>query len=131
MFGHQFINMLVPPWNRIDPQLVPELTATGLKSLSTFGWENFASRPGLVQINTHVDIIDWKGTRGGRPVDELAKELATELEVARKKGGAPVGILTHHLVHDYQAWAFLQQLFQFVRDHQEVTWSQAASLLPG
>lgn len=130
MFNKHFINMLVPPWNRIDAQLVPELSSLRLSSLSTFGWENFSVGAGLVQYNTQVDIIDWKGSRGGRSLNELIAELANNVKVARQKGGVPVGILSHHLVHDAAAWCFLQELFNFCRQRKDIKWCHAASL-PG
>lgn len=128
MFNEHFINMLVPPWNRIDEQLVPELSALGLTSLSTFGWDNFSANAKLAQYNTHVDIIDWKGTRGGRPLDELIEELANSLKEARSRAGAPVGILSHHLVHDAAAWDFLQELFDFCHQCKNIKWCHAAAL---
>ena len=131
MFGAQFIDMLVPPWNRIDAHLVPELSGLGYKCLSTFTWKDFAKTSPLVQLNTHVDIIDWKGNRGGRGVDELVYDLTEALKTARQHGGAPVGILTHHLVHDAVAWEFLQQLFEFCSTHNKIEWCQAASLVDG
>ncbi len=128
MFGQQFINMLVPPWNKIAAQLVPELSKTGLSTLSAYGWDRFPATANLVQFNTHVDIIDWRGTRGGRPASELASELANALRIARDKGGEPVGILSHHLVHDDAAWEFLQQLFTFSKARNDIHWCQAALL---
>jgi len=128
MFGRQFIDMLVPPWNRIDPELVPELANLGYKSLSAFTWKDFSSAPPLVQLNTHVDIIDWKGNRGGRAINELVSALAQALATARQQGGAPVGILSHHLVHDGAAWDFLEQLFKFCHTRHDIEWFHAADL---
>ncbi len=131
MFGDRFINMLVPPWNRIDAELVISLASIGLTTLSTFGWQNFPASSGLLQHNTHVDIIDWKGTRGGRPVNDLVIDLAETLSIARQQGGAPVGILSHHLVHDENAWKFLDQLCHFVSQNDHIKWCQAVSLPDG
>ncbi len=128
MFGTRFINMLVPPWNRIDPHLVSDLSNTGLASLSTFGWSDFPDSSSLRQLNTHVDIIDWRGTRGGRPVKDLVDELANAFAKARQLRGKPVGILSHHLVHDETAWEFLRQLFDFSSQHRQIKWCHAASL---
>ncbi len=128
MFGERFINLLVPPWNRIDPQLVGKLASTGLAGFSTYGWDCFPEISGVTQLNTHVDIIDWRGTRGGRPASDLVDELAIALATARKLGGDPVGILSHHLIHDEAAWEFLRQLFHFSHQHRRIEWCHAASL---
>ena len=131
MFRARYINMLVPPWNRIDQNLLPYLAGIGLTSISTFTWQLFPQIPGLVQLNTQVDIIDWKGTRGGRAETGLVDDLLLALQTARRKSGAPVGVLTHHLVHDEIAWAFLADLFQFCAERSDVRWCQAASLVDG
>jgi len=131
MFGPRYINMLVPPWNRIDQSLLPDLAGIGLTSLSTFTWKLFPQTPGLVQLNTQIDIIDWKGTRGGRSETGLVDDLLLALQTARRKSGAPVGVLTHHLVHDEIAWAFLADLFQFCAARDDIGWCQAASLADG
>ncbi len=61
LFGSRALPVMVPPWNRISPVLVPTLPEIGYRGLSTFG-----PRPrvhpvrGLLQVNTHVDLIDWK-----------------------------------------------------------------------
>ena len=65
---------------------------SGFRALSVFGPE----RPGPIrQVNTQVDVIDWRGTRGGRDEGVLVDEI-----VARIGTGGAVGLLTHHLVHD-------------------------------
>ncbi len=65
LFGARALAVLVPPWNRIAPALVPALPEIGFRGLSTFGPR---ARPepvrGLRQVNTHVDLIDWRGGRG-------------------------------------------------------------------
>ena len=105
--------VLVPPWNRIDATLIPHLKALGFDALSTFG----LPKPGpLRMINPTVDIIDWHGTRGCREPAALIGEIV----VAARRGLAdpshpPIGILTHHLVHDEAAWTFLKTLFE--HDH--------------
>ena len=71
--------VLVPPWNRIDAALLPRLAALGFRAVSVYG-EAQVGPIGL--INTHVDIMDWTGTRGCRPHAELVGLLVGELERA-------------------------------------------------
>lgn len=103
LYGDRLLPMLVPPWNRITPALLPELRDIGFTGLSAFG-PAFPDCPVPV-ANTHVDIIDWRGSRGGRDSGELIDELIGALDAKR-----PVGVLTHHLVHDAAAWDFLEGL---------------------
>ncbi len=101
LHGSRFVPVMVPPWNRISPEIAGELPKLGYKSLSVFGREKQAS---LSLLNTHVDIMNWHGVRGGRPADALYEEL-----LAYSDDPVPaLGILTHHLVHDETAWSFLE-----------------------
>ncbi|MGE0212830.1 MAG: polysaccharide deacetylase family protein [Parvibaculaceae bacterium] len=108
LFGAQTLPMLVPPWNRIAPSVVQCLPELDFRILSAFGPARF-SVEGLAILNTHVDLIDWHGTRGCRPHEDLLSEIVALLG---QGGGSPIGILTHHLVHDEAAWAFLSELFE-------------------
>lgn len=123
----RFLPLLVPPWNRIDADLIPALPALGFAALSVYGR---AKQAGPVpRLNTHVDIIDWHGTRGGRSEDELVAELVAELRDRFAGSSEPIGVLTHHLVHDAAAWDFLSALFAMTGRHPAVLWSPAAALL--
>lgn len=122
LYPQQFVPMLVPPWNRITPQIIAELPAIGYQAVSVFGP---ATQAALPMINTHVDVIDWRGTRGGRPVAALVSEIITLLQTR----DAPIGILTHHLVHDAAVWAFLAQLFAATGQNECCEWLSAKQLL--
>jgi predicted glycosyltransferase len=69
--------------------------------------------PGLFQVNTHVDPIDWHGTRSLLDPALIIASLADAIE-RRMAGDAdseePIGFLTHHLVHDDVIWAFCEAL---------------------
>jgi hypothetical protein len=121
LFPGRTVGMLVPPWNRIAADLIPHLPGLGLRWLSAFGPEA-PTRPAenLVQIDCQLDIMDWR-TRRSHPADVLAARLA-ELVRQRRRVPGPIGILTHHLVHDETAWAFLADLFRLTAGHDAVTW---------
>ena len=124
--------ILVPPWNAIDARLVPRLPSDGFTGLSTCGARS-ARRPapGLVQVNTHVDIIDWRGTRGF-----IGERAALDLLVAhlhRRRLGAvdsaePTGILTHHAVHDAAGWRFIDACLRATTEHSAAAWPRIADL---
>lgn len=104
LFGAQAVPVFVPPWNRISDDMVAALPGCGLRGLSTF--KRRAARlatPGLVQLNTHLDPIAWRA--GGGLSDEaglydLLARLIDEELVAPEGTLEPIGLLTHHLVHD-------------------------------
>ncbi|MGH6862201.1 MAG: polysaccharide deacetylase family protein [Phyllobacterium sp.] len=112
LFPDRFVPVLVPPWNRIDPPLLPRLPQLGFAALSVFGAAKAAQQSWLPVINTHVDLMDWHGSRGCRPHGELVAEIVAELRQRFDKGDDALGILTHHLVHDASAWDFLHRLFE-------------------
>ena len=120
LFGKTLRPVLVPPWNRIAPELVPELPGLGFEALSCFGWKDIGS--GIRQIHSHVDLIDWKATRRCRDHAWLARETAEALRLSRGSDQRPVGILAHHLVHDAEAWKFLEMLLPLAGGHLAAEW---------
>ena len=126
-FAGQVAAVLVPPWNRIDAGLLPSLGEIGFAALSVFG----RARPAPISlVNTHVDIIDWHGGRGGKDHGELAQELAEELRWRREADSSEaVGVLTHHLVHDETAWLFLEDLFAATAVHPACRWMSVRDLI--
>lgn len=112
LFGSRPLPVMVPPWNRIAPVLVPTLPEIGFTGLSTFGARRrtYPVR-GLLEVNTHVDLIDWKG--GGGFVGEAAALGALVSALAQARiSGEPVGVLSHHLAMDGGAWDFLRSMWQ-------------------
>jgi|FEC22Drversion2_1045045.scaffolds.fasta_scaffold00400_3 peptidoglycan/xylan/chitin deacetylase (PgdA/CDA1 family) len=111
LFGKRPLTVLVPPWNRIAPALVPTLPEIGFTGLSTFGLRQ-RSHPvkGLLAVNTHVDLIDWKNQRFVGEAVALGA-LVSALSRARTSG-EPIGMLSHHLAMDAEAWDFLRSMWQ-------------------
>jgi hypothetical protein len=142
LFGDRALPILVPPWNRIGEDLIPQLPALGLRGLSMgtipplgrrakspiIGPLNRAETrmvPGLREVHVHVDLIDWHGTRGFIGEGNALSLILGHLGDRRLHGiKGPIGILTHHLVRDAQTDDFLRQLFGALRRH------RAARLVP-
>ena len=113
--------VLVPPWNRIAPDVVTALPSLGFTGLSSFGPRDTAYPvPGLRQVNSHVDIMRWRAPRGFAGEAACLGALVGHLR-ARRQGDAdpsePTGLLTHHLAHDADAWDFLARLLPFLANH--------------
>ena len=120
MFGPRLVPMFVPPWNRFDPSYAQLLSPLGYRVLSTYGPRpDTLAAPGLEQVNTHIDPIDWKGTRGLLDPQILVERIVSTLR-QRRSGEAdadePLGYLTHHLVHDDAVWTFSSQLISELLD---------------
>jgi hypothetical protein len=128
-YGDRLTPMLVPPWNRIDPSLLDDLPALGFTGLSAFG-HKLASRPGLTVVNTHTDIVDSRAGNRCRDHGTLISGLVQELQQARAADdGRPVGVLSHHLVSDDEAFRFLAELFTVAARSDAVTWKTPVDLL--
>lgn len=131
-FGNRFLPVIVPPWNRISDDVAAALRSIGICGLSTF---NARKKPepykGVLQVNTHVDVIDWRGTRGFVGEDAALGAMIAHL-AARRQGDVdpeePTGILTHHLVHDAPTTQFLDNLFSM--EHSALSWLRIPGVFP-
>ena len=121
LHGTQFVAVLVPPWNRIHPDIVQGLPELGYAALSVFVPEKPAP---LRLLNTHVDLIDWRGTGRAKGLDMLLAEIALALQ-----RGAPIGLLTHHLVHDAGDWAVLDRVLALTSGQPGSAWAGLPALL--
>lgn len=129
LFGARAGAWYVPPWNRIGREAAALLPSLGFRYLSTFGPRPLAAAPALGELNTHVDLMDWRGGRIGRPFAAVAADLAAALALARADGWRPVGVLAHHLVHDDSAWRTLDGLLDAVSRHAAAEWRAADALM--
>ncbi len=121
LFGAAWAPILVPPHNRIAKEVVQGLAGLGFRGLSTHGPRAAVlAAPGLVQVNTHLDIMHWPDPRGFLGEAESLDLLIAQLR-ARRLGEAdadePTGLLTHHPAHDEPAWAFLAALLDRLAGH--------------
>jgi hypothetical protein len=123
LFGPVFEPFLTPPWNRICDSVASRLPDAGLQGLSRFGARGPAD--GDRVVNTHIDIVDWRGNRGfvgeARAIQAAVRHLA-----ARRRGLAdmdePTGLLTHHRDHDEGCWRFIGALRDAVTAHPAAEW---------
>jgi hypothetical protein len=119
LFGDKLHPMFVPPWNRINPDFGQHLVAIGYDSLSTYGpRKSRLIAPNLIQINTHLDPIDWRGNRSLIAPDVLIMQtvkLMQDRRLGHADNAEPFGLLTHHLVHDDAIWAFVKQFLIIMR----------------
>jgi hypothetical protein len=125
LFGRRALAVLTPPWNRMSEKLVPLLHGAGYGGISMAGPRRAAEpSPGLIQVNTHADLVAWRS--GGFIGTAPALGLITAHLAARRAGTAdaaePTGLLTHHLVMDEPGAAFVAELVAFTKRHKAVRW---------
>lgn len=126
--------MFVPPWNRIAPDLLADLPQSNLTMISTFTPRKAAQPvPNLTRINTHLDPIDWRGTRSLVPAQTLIDQITNQLadrRMGKTDNTEPYGILTHHLVHDDAIWSFTQELLTKLSQGPTQLWTAPKSGTP-
>jgi hypothetical protein len=131
-FAARFLPVLVPPWNRIAPEVVDRLPDAGFCGVSVFAPRpSPQAAPGLRCCNTHVDLIGWRRGRVFIGDDAAAARIAHHLcerRAGRCDADEPTGILTHHLVTDDSAWAFLDVLFEATRAHSAAQWLDSETI---
>ncbi len=132
-FETQYLDMLVPPWNRLSEDLLPQLTAIGYKKLSVLGPrpENSSQPQHIRQLNVHLDIINWK-ERCYAGDEQIIGKLTEHLKHKRTgqiDASEPCGLMTHHLDHDPACWDFLQRFFTWCHEHEKIQWLAGPDLL--
>jgi hypothetical protein len=132
LFGPLVLPVLAPPWNRIGADLAAALPGIGIAGLSCYNARPARlAAPGLVQANTHVDIVDWHANKRFLGAAG-ALALATGHLAARRLGRAdrdePTGLLTHHLVHGAAAWRFVGDFIVRTRAHPAARWLAPAQV---
>ncbi len=127
MFGPQALPVFAPPWNRVCPAVVDGLAGCGLGAVSTFlpRGTKYPS-PNLLQVNTHLDPIAWRGSGGLVDPAVLAAAILAQLtdrRQGRTDNSEPYGLLTHHLVHDEHVWSFTATLVEVLIENGVAKWA--------
>ena len=129
LFGARALPVFVPPWNRMGSDSAAALPDAGYRLLS-----GFRGRPEgpLPRLDTHVDLVDWRGGRRFAGADAVLGALVDALAARRETADPrPTGVLTHHLVHDAATWRFLEELLAWSGDTPGARLVRPRDLLPG
>jgi len=116
----------VPPWNEASDRLITGIVEAKYDSYSI--GINGCARDGLKHVGAQVDILRWKGKPHFKGRRRVFDAIRKQLEDRRKRGAfnEPLGILTHHLVHDDAAWQFLDWFVGYAR--KRFDWRSAAEI---
>ena len=120
LFAELALPVLVPPYNFLAPRLVGVVARLGFRYLSLLGDFQSLAMPSR---NVHVDVVDW---RNGRAEESkvIARQAIAALRLRRfgfVERVLPVGIMTHHLRHDEEAWLSTEALLDRLRHHGAAT----------
>ncbi len=126
LFGSRALAVLAPPWNRFHDGFLALLPDCGIGALSRVKPRRAARpAPGVFEANIHVDLVAWADRRGFVGTEAALGGLVGHLRARRLEevdGDEPTGILTHHLVQDEAADAFLQRLIALTCAHTAARW---------
>jgi len=121
VFGAQSLPVFIPPWNRLDEDL--PLADIGYRGVSVFGQRALTRNRNLLRFDAHIDPIDWRGTRS---VVAPKRILANVIKLMGSN--EPIGLMTHHLVHDDAIWDFLHVLVSHLKQ-KGAKWTSGMDLL--
>lgn len=131
-FQSQFLQVVVPPWNRIAAELITPIAAHDYCGVSAFGpREEHNSEQSLTFVNAHCDPIRWKSGAQFRGSAKTISQLCEHLQ-ARRAGSVdadePTGFLTHHIDLDAAGWRFSAKLANLVHQHEAAKWCSPKQL---
>lgn len=117
--------VLVPPWNRLGPDIIGQLPKLGFMAVSSFRLrQSYWATDGLIQLNTHIDPVDWRGgdsAAGCRQSLVVARQSLHDIRVGQVPL-QPLGLLTHHLRHDAAGWDFITEFLERIAAHPAACW---------
>jgi hypothetical protein len=123
------MKVFVPPWNDVHPHLERALRANGYVGWSAAG--TVSASGSCCRLDIHLDLMRWRGGSQFRGRGKLLAAFAAELRRRRQSGlwDAPIGLLSHHLVHDTAAWTFLGDFLRWTKARPELTWVSLPELM--
>lgn len=122
---HRRLPVYVPPWHDLTPNTAAAAAMAGLESISAWGAPAAQGR-----VDVHLDLMRWRGPPRFAGSQRVLGRLTRELRKRRvqRRWQEPIGLLTHHLVHDDAAWRFLDTLLSFEPLKRTAQWRSAEVL---
>jgi hypothetical protein len=122
IFGEtRWQRVFVPPFHALSvpfKRLLPSLGYWGLSA----GLPLTPPIDTVAEVNAEIDIMNWPDPKAHSP-DVISRVLVEQL-TSRRQGRisveAPIGLLTHHLAHDEEAWRFVCELLRFLKEQPAV-----------
>ena len=137
--------VFVPPFCQISSAVIKALPAIGFAGVSAGPrWveRKLSNLPSLTirvptirtllrspipRLDVHIDPIDWR-RRTAHTAEATADAVVRSLRLRRMgflASDAPVGLVTHHLVHDERIWAACNEALDVLRNHPAVEFLHA------
>ena len=125
-FADRYLDVLVPPWNRVNATALSAIDSLHYLALSGLGLDK-NQRDETPRLNVHIDIINWK-QRCFVGTEACLEKIVNQLKIRRTEPAhrhEPLGLMTHHLAHDDDCWKFLSDFLQLTTEHAGTQWIQA------
>lgn len=125
MVGDRHLPVLVPPWNRIDDDVIGKLRQAGFRGLSTFAADKRGEAAGLVHRNPQTDPIAWRTDRAFLSPPALVDAIIARIADPDTR---PIGLLTHHLVMREADFETIGIVMSAIRRHEKTQWLSPTAL---
>ncbi len=123
-FGNHWFPAFIPPWNRCTANTHQALDQLGFRVLSQLHKGAPPTGFSFQEISVTLDLFRWKDGATLRPQEELLQAIALQLTQPQ-----PIGIMLHHKVMSDEAFLFLEQLLDTLRQLPNVRFHTFESLL--
>lgn len=128
-FKDNYLDIMVPPWNRIEDPVRALLPEIGYQRLSVLG----VPKPDNIipEVNVHIDIIDWKQHSfvGEEQVLSALLKNLRQRRIDNTYNKEPTGLMTHHLQHNQACTDFLARFFADCTTRKTLKWIGGSQLL--
>jgi len=123
-FGASFSAVFTPPWNRCTEDTCRALEQLGFSAISRLQGKRTVNGYGFREISVTLDLFRWKNGAEMKAAGELAEELALQLRQFDR-----VGIMRHHKVMDEEAFAFVRNVLNELRQSSAISFHTCRSLI--
>lgn len=137
LFKDRFVPVIVPPWNKMDAELLPYLPVMGFRGVSASYKEHRPVPPGDLRVaDAHCDLLSWKDKAHGAKFAGSGKCVTNIVSHLKSKRTGltdetePTCVLTHHLEMDDDAWHFMDTLLALTSVHPAAQWMSPVDIWP-
>jgi len=135
LFKDRFVPVVVPPWNRMDAELLPSLPGMGFLGVSASYKKHRPAPPAGIRVaDAHCDVLSWKKKQARfAGVEHCVADIVEHLKDKRTglvDSDEPTCVLTHHLEMDDDSWNFMEGLFAVTSVHSAAQWMSPVDIWP-
>lgn len=124
--GERALAVFTPPWNNMGSDLPAHLDRSKAMAVSAY---RTPVRPPLPatrpRLDTHLDLIDWRGTGQGLSADQLVDLMIPwikQMPDTENPLDSPVGVLSHHVVTKSEDWRSWAPIWWVIASHAACEW---------